>query len=325
MRWILLLCVFLLPAGVGCSKRDAGSSPVAMEIAKDGVPKNFHSDAAKKSSPRNPEPAKEFVSAKNAEQAPADPKAEEKKAKPRKIRYTADMKLIVEKLDDAEEALDTARKEAKGDYEKVEVNRSADVVRSGTWRVRVPNENLNSFRKAVAKLGDVERDTIESEDMTAKYYDLEVHITNRKAEQNATREFLVEIGKKDPRYLEVKRELDAISDDIMIKEGRLKLWTNLADLTTFTIHMREKQKFNPPPVPTLEPTASFSDRADKTWTGSWEQFVGFCQAIAIVAIAVTPWLPVLLVCGLGFWLLVRVARRKMVPVAQGKTNDEPRP
>src|SRR5262249_8663365 len=129
----------------------------------------------------------------NAVDQPA--KGLEKQEKPRKIRYTADMKLVVEKLDDAEEALDAARKEAKGEYEKVEVKRSANVVRSGTWRARVPVNNLNSFRKAVAKIGNVDRDTIESEDMTAKYYDLETHIKNRKAEQTAVREFLVEIGK----------------------------------------------------------------------------------------------------------------------------------
>ena len=59
------------------------------------------------------------------------------------------MKLVVEKLDEAEEALDAARKEAQGEYEKAEVNSSSNVVRTGMWRVRVPVENLNAFRKAV--------------------------------------------------------------------------------------------------------------------------------------------------------------------------------
>jgi hypothetical protein len=237
--------------------------------------------------------------------APDQPEQKDRVDKPRKIRYTADMKLVVDKLDDAEEALDAARNEAKGEYEKAEVNRSANVVRNGMWRVRVPNENLNSFRKAVAKLGEVERDTIESEDMTAKYYDLDAHITNRKAEQKATREFLIEIGKKDARYMEIKRELDTISDDINRKEGMFKLWTNLTELTTFTINMREKQPYAPTVVKDVADPPPFSERVNTSWDASWAVFTTFCQRIVIAAIWVAPWLPIALVVLGGVWLSAR--------------------
>lgn len=257
------------------------------------------------------EAAHEFVAA----QDQGAPEPAEKKEKPRKIRYTADMKLIVEKIDDADEALDAARKEAKGEYEKVEINRSANVVRSGTLRVRVPINNLNSFRKAVAKIGDVERDTIDSEDMTSKYYDLEIHIKNRKAEQTAVREFLVEIGKKDPRFMDVRRELNQISDDINRKEGMFKLWTELTDLTTFTIHLREKEPYTAPVVKTKEDPPSFGDRAGTSWDESWGVFLAFCQRVVIVAIWVAPWLPIALV-GLGcVWLCARrLGRAAKAPV-----------
>lgn len=243
---------------------------------------------------------------KNAEQPPkaADP-PEKDAEKQRKIRYTGEMKLVVAKIADAELQLDKARDQAKGYYEKVEINNSSGSVRRGLWRVRVPVENLQSFRKTVTEIGDVELDTIESEDMTAKYYDLEAHLTNRKAEQKATREFLIEIGKKDPRYLEVKRELDAISDDINRKEGQLKLWANLTDLTTFTIHMTEKQpyiaaaKVEPKEIPT------FNMRASNTWNTSWDAFVGFLEIIALIAIAVTPWLPIPLIFLTSVWLIAR--------------------
>jgi hypothetical protein len=241
--------------------------------------------------------------------APDQPEKKDGADKPHKIRYTADMKLVVEKLDDAEEALDAVRKEAKGLYEKAEVNRSANVVRNGTWRVRVPNENLNSFRKAVAKFGEVERDTIESEDMTAKYYDLDAHITNRKAEQIATREFLVEIGKKDARYVEVKRELDTISDDINRKEGMFKLWTNLTELTTFTINMREKQPYAPTVVKDVADPPPFSERVNASWDASWAVFTTCCQRVLIVAIWVAPWLPIALIILGCLWLSAGRLRR----------------
>jgi hypothetical protein len=270
MRSLFLLILLALPVCAGCSKdSDRPRNAVALSpgAKQDQAPTHGQAEA-----PGG------FVMHQDAKDQPKGGVPEEKKEKPRKIRYTADMKLIVKSIDDAEEALDAARKEAKGDYERAEVNRSANTIRSGTWRIRVPNENLNSFRKAVAKIGDVERDTIESEDMTAKYYDLEAHIANRKAEQTAIRDFLIEIGKKDARYLEVKRELDNITDDIMRKEGTLKLWTNLTDLTTFTVHMREKQTNDPAPLPTVAPPpAPFDERASKTWSGSWDLSVS-CKA-----------------------------------------------
>jgi hypothetical protein len=307
MRWIPLFLLVALPYCVGCGSAKEGNRAPA-PVVKIGAAQ------APMAADRN-EAAKEFVAHQEAgaPNAPGQPEKQPEpkaKEKPRKIRYTADMKLVVEKLDEAEEALDEARKEAKGDYEKAEVNRSSNTVRSGMWRVRVPVENLNSFRKAVKKIGEVDRDTIESEDMTAKYYDLDAHIINRKAEQKATREFLTEIGKKDPRYLEVKRELDAISDDINRKEGQIKLWRDLTDMTTFTIHMREKQAYVPVIVKDKEDPPEFSERANTAWTKSWDTFVGFCQAVAIVAIAMTPWLIFPLIFFTGVWLVARRLLRR---------------
>jgi len=321
MRWMFPLLLCALPICVGCSKSDSKFTAVGSKIGS--AAQNGEAVVAAPEAAHDPGG---FVAHQDAKGAPPkDAQPEKQKEKPRKIRYTADMKLIVKSIDDAEEALDDARKEAKGEYEKAEVNRSVNTVRSGMWRVRVPNDNLNSFRKAVAKIGDVERDTIESEDMTAKYYDLAAHITNRKAEQTAIRDFLIEIGKKDARYLEVKRELDAITDDIMRKEGTLKLWTNLTDLTTFTIHMREKQINDPPLPPSIQPPPqSFDERATKMWTGSWDLFVAFCQSIALIAIAVTPWLPIPLIGVFFLWLVVRLTRSTRPAVMATPAAAEPK-
>ncbi len=301
MRWILPFCLLVLPICFGCTQAARKETPGA-KIGYDAA----RGVAMPKEKTAN---AEEFVAQQdkgpNPPNQPVKGEPEAKKEKPRRIRYSADMKLIVKNLDEAEEALDAARKEAKGEYEKAEVNSSPDTVRTGMWRVRVPVENLHSFRKAVKKLGEVERDTIESEDMTAKYYDLDAHLTNRKAEQKATREFLIEIGKKDPRYLEVKRELDAISDDINRKEGQLKLWANLTDLTTFTINMREKQPYIAAPKVEQKEIPTFDMRASNTWHTSWDAFVAFLEWVALVAIAVTPWLPIPLIFGTCVWLIAR--------------------
>ncbi len=172
MRWILPLFLIGLFVCVGCST-GYRSTPKAKMIAKDGA---FDSD--KKSEPRGeeivhlPDDGNQVAAGQigNPPGQPAKdgkpPEKKEKGDKPRKIRYTAEMRLIVEDLDKATADLDEARKEAKGDYAKVEINTSANAVRSGMWHVRVPVDNLHTFRKAVAKLGEVTNNTLDSEEMT---------------------------------------------------------------------------------------------------------------------------------------------------------------
>jgi Domain of unknown function (DUF4349) len=246
---------------------------------------------------------------------PADDKAKAKGEKPRKIRYTANLNLIVDDLDKSAESLDEARKEAKGEYAKVEINTSPQTVRTGMWRVRVPVDSLHTFRKAVAKLGEVTSNTIDTDDMTAQYYDLMADIENRKAAREALRDLLKETGKKEMKhYLEVWDKLESVSNEINRKEGQLKLWADLTDLTTVTVTLREKQKYivDKGPEPAEVPT--FGMRAGKTWSESWEALLAFGEALAIVAIAVTPWLPLILVVGVTGWLIVRRVVRATVAV-----------
>ncbi|HZZ82424.1 MAG TPA: DUF4349 domain-containing protein [Gemmataceae bacterium] len=307
MRSIILLFLLGLCCSAGCSTSNRKAAPAGrkdLEVAS--------AEAVGKKG----EAVNKLDQPPEKKDAPAEEKGNLANAKPRKIRYTATLNLIVEDLDKATDALDEARKEAKGEYARVEVNTSADSVRVGMWRVRVPVDNLHSFRKAVAKLGEVTTNTLETEDMTAQYYDLAADIDNRKSAREALRELLKETGKKEMKhYLEVWDKLEQVSNEINRKEGQLKLWADLTELTTVTVTLREKQKYiaAKPPEPTETPT--FGMRAGKTWSESWDALLEFGEGVALVAIAVTPWLPVILVVGLVGWFVGRRVVRAAVAVA----------
>ena len=309
MRWTFLLFLLTFPVCTGCDKG------VKMENA------GFKVREARAPEARQEEGAKKFEEKERGGQdAPGlpPPKGEEpveKKQKPRKIRYTADLRVVVKDFDTAWAGLKAAMKEAKTDPASEEINTSPGSPRSGTWRIRVPVDLLDTFREAVIKLGDVERNTLQSEDMTAQYYDLEAHIANRNVEQEALRDLLKEVGKKDLKhYIEVKRELDSITDDIDRKAGQLRLWKNMTDLTTVTVHLHELQKYIPEEKAKDRELPTFGMRASKTWESSWEAFLDFCQLVVIVAIAVTPWLPIPLVFFGCIWLLARRLARSPKPV-----------
>ncbi len=247
--------------------------------------------------------------------AEKEPKADQ----PRKIKYTADMRVIVEDFDKSWETLKGIIKDAKAIRSQEEVNSSPGSQRTGLWRLRVPVERFDNFRDAIVKLGDVEVNKLLSEDITAEYYDLEAHIKNKNSEREAIRKLVEKTGDRDlQQFFIVKRELDSINDYINRKEGQLRLWGNLADLTTVTLNLRERGKWEPEKKPTDKaPDPDFGTRAGTMWTSSLDLFVGFLQSVAIVAIAVTPWLPVPIVLLFLLWLSVKILLRlTKAPVAE---------
>ncbi len=307
----ILLLVFVMM--VGCS--DRGMSPRAKEtfitVGKKMAAGEAKADLAKneeKAAPQAPNEPAGFV----AHMQPDEPAKQggAKKPKidqPRKIKYSSEMRLIVEQFSVAEDAIKAAVKEAKGFIAQSDANNSPGTPRLGHWRVRVPVENFESFRDAIKKIGEVERNTVDSEDFTAQYYDLEAHIKNRHVERDTIRDLLKEIGKKELKYyLEVKRELDSITDDINRKEGQLRLWANLTDLTTVNVYVREKQKFIADERPKEKEVPTFGSRAGKAWSDSWEAVVAFGENIAILAILLTPWLPIPLGLAFVLWLAIRL-------------------
>lgn len=313
MRLRLLTLLLIFPIAVGCSKTD---------FKKKAEPNAMTQRLASVKDAAGGPPHSEELRATTGEAVPAGASQKiEKKDKidqPRKIRYTADMRLIVEDFAKAEDELDDARKKFKGDWAKKESSSASGGLRSGNYRIRVPVEQFEDFRKAVAKIGEVERHTVDAEDMTAQYYDLEAHIKNRQAARETLRDLLKETGKKEMKhYLEVWDKLERMTDEINRAEGQLRLWANLTDLTTVTVSMREKQKFIAEKKVEEKEVPTFGVRASETWRGSLDAFGDFCQFIAIAAIAVTPWLPIPLVGILFLWLFIRlIVRATRVPVVE---------
>ena len=148
MRTSLFVSVILMFI-VGCG----AGAPMAMKpvpMAKDGAA-------------RAPEAAagagnEQVVAKAMPPQEPGDVKKPEKKAeevRERKIRYTANLQVVVADLDKAWEKLKTAMKETKAVAAQEEINTSPRKPSAGTWKVRVPVAQLDRFREAVLKLCEV--------------------------------------------------------------------------------------------------------------------------------------------------------------------------
>lgn len=227
-------------------------------------------------------------------------------AVPRKIIYNADLWIVVKELAAAEERLRQLVKDQGGFVAAAESSGATGARRTAMWRVRLPADRLDDFVAAVADLGVPERSKRDSQDVTEEYYDLEDRIKNKKAEQETLRGYLADkkATSKLEEILAVERELSRVRGELDGMEGKLRRLKDLTALATVTVHLQEIKDYVPPQAPT------FRSRAGATLAGSFEMLVRFGEGVALFAVALVPWLPLLAAAGLVIGFALRRVRRR---------------
>lgn len=274
----LALGALLLPIGfalVGCGGQPRVAAPAATEKAADAVAKNA---AGKLDVPT-----------------------------PRKIRYTATVHVVVRNLDDAGAEVETLVERYRGYIARAERIGSSGSRRVGTWTIKVPVEQYRDLVQSLAKLGFVERNSSDSEDMTEEFVDLQARLKNMKVEEEALNKLLKDGANKIEDVLKIRDHIVKVRGDIERAEGRLKFVESATSLSTVNLTLREDAEYVSPTAPTF--TGEISDAFDSS-TRSLKQ-TG--RAAVIGAVAVAPWLPLIVIAG----FVVRYLYRK------GKSLAEP--
>jgi len=235
----------------------------------------------------------------------AAPPGAKKPDLPRKIVYTATLHLIVEDFPHAQAALDQLVRAEPGAYvARADVTGTPGWPRHGSWTVRVPVENLEAFVAAVKKLGELERSTLDAQDVTEEFYDVEADVRNRKVEEEA----FLNLEKTATTYdqlLSAKREVARVRNEIDRLQKRLNVLSNLTALSTVTVHLAERKGYVP------EAAASFSTSIGRTFSESLDALLAFGKGLVLVAVAITPWLPIVLIAfGVPVWLFRRWLRQR---------------
>jgi hypothetical protein len=289
MRHLLYPCFMTaLLVAIGCGA--AGPSKNAPPMAREGG-------------------APEAKKPEAADAAAGQPDVKEVAPVQRKIIYTATLNLIVEDFQQSKDKLDQLVKEEKGAFvAKSDVSGSPGSRRSGYWTVRIPVDQLEPFMAEVAKLGELQNTKVDSQDVTAEYYDVATHIKNKKVEEERLIEHLKNSTGKLEQILAVEREISRVRGEIERLQGRLNVLANLSSLSTVNIHISERKDYVP------ETAAGFGTTIGRTFSGSVNVLLSFGKALVLVAVALVPWLPLLaLVFGVPIWLFRRWLRKNAVP------------
>lgn len=173
--------------------------------------------------------------------------------------------------------------------------------RSARWTIRIPVETFETFLVEVARLGELERNTRTSQDVSEQFYDIEARVKNKQVEEAQLLKLLEERTGALEDVLKVEAELSRVRGEIEQHQGRLRVLTNLTALTTVTLSIRERDTFQPPP-PVV---ASFPTRVSRTFEASLRRLIEFGQEVILLLVSWVVWIPLLLLGVLVSWLVGR--------------------
>ncbi len=264
--------------------------------------------------PGDSSPGTAQIGAADTSKSPATPASDEsastKTAAPgqaakvvRKIIYDARIDMVVDSLNSTEQAIQALIKEHDGFLAESDQSSTTATQRRGTWRVRIPVEHFHGFVTAIARLGEVRQNHVGSQDVTEEYVDLEARIRNKREEEKRLIKHLADSTGKLEDILAVERELSRVRGEVEQMEGRLRFLANRAELSTVTIEALEWKDYTPPVA------ATFPTQIGRTFFRSVEGLVEFGKALLLIAVALAPWLPlIVLAVFLVRWMAIRLGR-----------------
>ena len=153
---------------------------------------------------------------------------------------TGQLHLVVGSVGDAVRAV-TAYSESLGGYaEQSSVNEGANGREYGNVTVRVPVEK---FEAAMSRIRDlavtVREESVQGQDVTEQYTDLEARLGNARAQEQAYLEVLDKAESVED-ILKVQQYLGNIRAQIESFEGRLQYLTNRTSLSTIHVSIEEE-------------------------------------------------------------------------------------
>jgi len=239
--------------------------------------------------------------------APVAAPAPAAKQEPRKIIYTGRLEMVVDDFDTALGKMLAVLKECDGYVARSEIHGNPGEPRSGTWTLRIPAGNFDSFRDDASHLGEMRSSTVDSEDVTDRYHDTRAEVKNLESREEALRALYKEkiAGSKLTDLLDVDRELNTVRGQINVRKGQLQRWDKETEYATLLVTLQDRKGYVPPV------SADFGTSISRTFHGSVEALLALGRGIVLVATALLPWVGVLLVLGLPTWLIWRLTHRSV--------------
>jgi hypothetical protein len=239
----------------------------------------------------------------------------------RKIIRSANLSIEVENFDEAMNNINSIIlgigivQNSNVTTDRVYVGDEVKLVKSGTIVLRVDKSKFESVINKVKGVGEVYDESINGEDVTEKYFDIESRLRLLRLEQSKLEAYLAkldkleEIFKAESKLTEIRYEIESLTSNL----NRL---SSLVELSTITVMMREKRPG------AVDKPLTYGQKLLNKLKDSLMNLVEFLGDLLIFIVSA---IPVLIVLGLAIWLGVfiyrRIPKKRKEPVIMSKPGN----
>ncbi|HEV3270618.1 MAG TPA: DUF4349 domain-containing protein [Candidatus Methylacidiphilales bacterium] len=158
----------------------------------------------------------------------------------RKLIRNAQLDLEVKSFQTAMDQIAALTKTAGGYVDTSNSQRGGNGKLQGTVVVKVLPQNFDAFLLKLRDLGEVQNQSVSTDDVTKEYYDMQARLDNSRRMETQLQDLLKRTNGKVSDLLQVERELGRVRGDIEQMQGQLKLYDFQVQYATVTIQLREK-------------------------------------------------------------------------------------
>jgi len=123
-------------------------------------------------------------------------------------------------------------------------------------QIRVPSSRFREMLKEIEKLGLVTNRSVQVQDVSEEYADLEIRLKSLKATRDRLEQFLAR-AKDVAEVLSIEKELSRVNAEVDHIEGRMRFLSSRASFSTITVRLEPRPKSivavdpnrEPPPPP----------------------------------------------------------------------------
>jgi hypothetical protein len=172
--------------------------------------------------------------------APSAPAAPPPPDVNRKLIRNARLDLEVKSFQAAFDQITVLTKGAGGYVDTSNSQRGGNGKLQGTVVVKILPQNLDAFLLKLRDLGDVQNQSVSTDDVTKDYFDTQARLVNSQKMEVQLQDLLKRENGKVSDLLAVERELGRVRGDIEQMQGQLKLYDFQVQYATVTMNLAEK-------------------------------------------------------------------------------------
>ena len=158
------------------------------------------------------------------------------------IAQTASLRIVATNYDEASAAIERLAAAHGGYVEKLTAKTQTGSARGLSAELRIPAKQLDGFLADLRKLGHVEEESRENEEVSAQYVDLQARLKSARATEQRMIELLGTRTGKLSDVLDAERELARIRGEIESMQGQKAILIHRVTYATVQVELSEEYR-----------------------------------------------------------------------------------